>query len=84
MTEPKWKQILDKLSEAERNLAKEILRKGLERRGQAVSEETLNTMAESAVKEARAMIRKKSKETFRGLKAGIKGFWEEFKKEAKD
>ena len=84
MAEPKWKQILDKLSEAERNLAKEILRKSLDKRGQRVSEEALDSMAEKAVEEARAIIQKKGKETFRGLKHGIKGFWEELKKEAKD
>ena len=84
MAEPKWKQILDRVSEAERNLAKEILRKSLEKKGQRVPEETLESMAEEAVEQARAMVRKKGKETFRGLKAGIKGFWEELKKEAGD
>ena len=84
MAEPKWKQILDRLSEAERNLAKEILRKNFERTGRRVSEEALNSMAEDAVEEARAMIRKKGRETFRGLKLGIKGFWEELKKQAGD
>jgi hypothetical protein len=84
MTEPKWKQIFERLSEAERRLAKEILRKSLERQGRYVSEEVLNEMAEKAVEEARAMIQKKGKQTFRGLKAGIRAFWEEFKKEAHD
>jgi len=84
MAEPKWKQILDKLSEAERNLAKEILRKSLDKRGQRVSEEALDSMAEKAVEEARAIIQRKGKETFQGLKQGIKGFWDELKKEAKD
>jgi hypothetical protein len=84
MTKPKWKQILDRVSEAERNLAKEILRKSLEKKGQSVSEEALDSMAEQAVEEARAMIQRKGKQTFRGLKTGVKAFWEEFKKEAKD
>jgi len=84
MAEPKWKQILDKLSEAERNLAKEILRKSLDKRGQRVSEEALDSMAEKAVEEARAIIQRKGKETFQGFKQGIKGFWDELKKEAKD
>ena len=84
MTEPKWKQILNRVSEAERNLAKEILRKSLEKKGQTVSEETLDSMAQQAVEEARAMIQRRSKQTFQGLKTGIKAFWEELKKEAKD
>ena len=61
MAEPKWKQILDRVSEAERNLAKEILRKSLEKKGQRVPEETLESMAEEAVEQARAMVRKKGK-----------------------
>lgn len=82
MAESKWKQILDRVSEAERNLAKEILRKNLEKEGRSVSQETLDRMAEKALEDARAMIRKKGKQTLRGLKTGIKAFWEELKKEA--
>ena len=81
MTEPRWKQVFERLSEAERRLAKEILRKSLEREGRPLSEEVLNRMAEKAVEDARAMIRKKGRRTLRGLKAGIRAFWEEFKKE---
>lgn len=84
MTEPKWKQILDRLSEAEKRVAKEILRKSLEKRGQHVPEDTLERMAEDAVDQARAMIQKKGKETFRGLKAGVREFWEQLKKEASE
>ncbi len=84
MAEPKWKRILDKVSEAERSLAKEILRKNLEKRGQRLPEEALNRMAEKAVEEARAMIQKKGRQTLRDLKTGIKGFWEELKREAGD
>jgi len=82
MAESKWKQILDRVSEAERNLAKEILRKNLEKEGRSVSQETLDRMAEKALEDARTMIRKKGKQTLRGLKTGIKAFWEELKKEA--
>ncbi|NIQ38998.1 MAG: hypothetical protein GTN81_10465 [Proteobacteria bacterium] len=84
MAEPKWKQILDRVSEAERNVAKEILRRNLEKKGQNVPEDVLQNMAEKALEDARAMIRKKGKQTFRGLKVGIKAFWDEMKKEAKD
>lgn len=82
MTETKWKRILDRASEAERSLAKEILRKSLEKEGRSVSEEVLDSMAEKALEDARAMIKKKGRQTLRGLKAGIKTFWEEFKREA--
>lgn len=84
MVDPKWKQILDRVSEAERNLAKEILRKSLEKKGRSVPEEALDSMAEKAVEEARAMIQKKGRQSFRDLKKGIKGFWEELKREAGD
>jgi hypothetical protein len=84
MTEPRWKQVIDKLSETERRIAKEILRKNLDRHGQTVSEDTLEEMAERAVEDARAMIRKKGKRTLRGLKSGIKAFWEEFKADSND
>ncbi|NIO03399.1 MAG: hypothetical protein GTN74_01960 [Proteobacteria bacterium] len=84
MAEPKWKQILDRVSEAERSLAKEILRRNLEKKGQRISEGALEKMAEKAVEDARAMIQKKSRKTLRGLKAGIKAFWEEMKKETKE
>ncbi|MBW2059577.1 MAG: hypothetical protein JRH07_06695 [Deltaproteobacteria bacterium] len=84
MDEPKWKRILDRLSEAERDLAKEILRKSLAKRGQPVSEEALDIMAEKAVEDARAVIRRRGKKAFHDLKTGIKGFWEELKKEAGD
>lgn len=84
MTEPRWKQILDKLSETERKIAKEILRKNLERQGEPVSEDVLERMAERAVEDARAVIRKKGKRTLRGLKSGIKAFWEEFKADSDD
>jgi Mg/Co/Ni transporter MgtE len=84
MTQPTWKKILNKVSEAERNLAKEILRRSLEKQGRNVSEETLNAMAEQAVEEARGMIRKRGKDTLRGLRTGIKAFWEELRKEERD
>jgi hypothetical protein len=84
MDNPKWKQILDRVSEAERNLAKEILRKNLEKRGQHVPEEALDSMAEKALEDARAVLRKKGKETLQDLKTGIKGFWKELKREAGD
>ncbi len=84
MAQPKWKQILDRVSEAERSLAKEILRRNLEKKGQSISEGALEKMAEKAVEDARAMIQKKSRQTLRGLKVGIKAFWEEMKKEAKE
>ena len=82
MAEPRWKAIFGKLSEAERKIAKEILRKNLEREGQEVSEDVLEQMAERAVKDARAMIQKKGKQTLRGFKSGVKAFLEEFKREA--
>lgn len=84
MAEPKWKKILDRVSEVERNLAKEILRRNLQKKGTSVSEETLERMAEKAVEDARAMIQKKGRQTLRGLKVGVKAFWEEVKKESKD
>jgi len=84
MAEPKWKKILDRVSEVERNLAKEILRRNLQKKGTRVSEETLERMAEKAVEDARAMIQKKGRQTLRGLKVGIKAFWKEVKKESKD
>jgi hypothetical protein len=82
MAEPRWKGIFEKLSEAERKVAKEILRRNLEREGQEVSEEVLEQMTERAVKDARAMIQKKGKQTLRGVKSGLKAFLEEFKREA--
>ncbi len=82
MAEPRWKAIFGKLSEAERKVAKEILRRNLEREGQEVSEDVLEQMAERAVKDARAMIQKKGKQTLRGFKSGVKAFLEEFKREA--
>jgi hypothetical protein len=82
MAQPRWKKVFERLSEAERRLAKEILRKNLEDQGSHVSEEVLNQMAEKAVKEARAMIRKKGRQALRGLRAGIRAFWDEFKKGA--
>lgn len=84
MAEPRWKQIFGRLSETERKAAKEILRRNLEREGQSVSEDDLTRMAEKAVEDARAVIRKKGKQTLRGLKSGIKAFWEEFKRDAHD
>jgi hypothetical protein len=84
MAEPKWKQILGRVSEAERNVAKEILRRNLEKKGKNVPEDVLESMAEKAIEDARAIIQKKGKQTLRGLKVGIKAFWEEMKKEAGD
>ncbi len=84
MAQPRWKEILERVSEAERNLAKEILRRNLAKKGTSVSEEVLERMAEKALEDARAMIRKRGKQTLRGLKVGFKAFWEELKKEAKD
>jgi len=82
MAEPRWKKTFEKLSEAERKVAKEILRRNLERTGQELSEDALEQMAERAVKDARAMIQKKGKQALKGLKSGVKAFLEEFKKEA--
>jgi len=82
MVEPRWKKTFEKLSEAERKVAKEILRRNLERTGQELSEDALEQMAERAVKDARAMIQKKGKQALKGLKSGVKAFLEEFKKEA--
>jgi len=82
MDEPRWKQILAGVSEAERNLAKEILRDRLKREGQDVSEEMLDSMAERAVEQARTVFKKKGRQTLRGLKAGLKAFWDEVKREA--
>ena len=82
MVEPRWKKAFEKLSEAERKVAKEILRRNLERTGQELSEDALEQMAERAVKDARAMIQKKGKQALKGLKSGVKAFLEEFKKEA--
>ncbi len=84
MTESKWRQILDRVSETERALAKEILRKNLEKQGRRVSDEVLARMAEKAVEDARALIQKKGKQTLRGLKAGVKAFWDELKREAEE
>ena len=82
MAEPRWKKTFEKLSEAERKVAKEILRRNLERTGQELSEDALEQMAERAVKDARAMIQKKGKQALKGLKSGVKAFLEEFKNEA--
>ena len=84
MAEPKWKQILNGVSEAERSLAKEILRKNLQKRGKSISDEALEEMADKALKDARAMIRKKGRQAFRGLKVGFRAFWEELKRETKE
>ena len=81
MDEPRWKRILASVSEAERNLAKEILRDRLKREGQDVSEEMLDSMAERAVEQARTVVKKKGRQTLRGLKAGLKAFWDEMKRE---
>jgi len=82
MAEPRWKKLFERLSEAERKAAKEILRRNLEREGHEVSEDILEHMAERAVKEARDMIQKKGKQTLRGLKSGVKAFLEELRKDA--
>ena len=80
MAEPRWKQILASVSEAERNFAKEIVRDRLQREGRSVSEEEIDRMAAKALEEAHAILKKKGKQAFRGLKGGLKAFCEEVKK----
>ena len=84
MAEPRWKQILANVSEAERNFAKEIVRDRLQREGRSVSEEEVERMAAKALEDAHAIIKKKGKQALRGLKGGLRAFWEEVKKKGPD
>ena len=84
MTEHKWRDVFDGLSEREKDFVKEILQRKLRKEGRIFPDEELSKMAAENIEEAQATIQKKGEQMLRAFKAGAKTFWEELKRAAKE